>query len=338
MIAAPLRHARSFAPCALAFAAVAAGAAPQDWPVATGYGANTFHTANLRQFANEVKAATHGELVLEVHPDNTLAKLAEIRAQVESGRLPAGELIMTSLVDVIPVAGADAVPFIVGSYDDARTLWHMQRVAVEQALARRGLVALYAVPWPSQGLYTTKPIASTADLKGAAMRTYNATTARIADLLGARPVDVPMTRVAQALAEGRIDCMITSGVTGAENKVWDHLKYYYDIRAWYPKNLVIANKARFDALPDATRAAVRQAALAAENRGWALSEEASAAALRELAAHGMHVESPGFALRDELRRYGEKFALEWVRTTGQDASAILIPYYTAGNRAPAAAR
>ncbi|HEY9028636.1 MAG TPA: TRAP transporter substrate-binding protein DctP, partial [Burkholderiaceae bacterium] len=181
-------------------------------------------------------------------------------------------------------------------------------------------------------LYTTHPIASTADLKGAAMRTYNATTVRLADLVGANPVDVPMDRVGQALADGRIDCMITSGVTGAENRVWDRLKYFYDIRAWYPKNLVIANKARFDALPDATRAALRQAALAAENRGWALSEAASAAALRELAAHGVHVEAPGFAIRDELRRYGEKFALEWVRTAGQEASAILIPYYTAAHR------
>jgi len=321
----------SIAPCALAFAA-GAWAAPVDWPLATGYRADTFHTANLRQFAGEVKALTNGELVLDIHPDNTLAKLSEIRAQVESGRLPAGEVIMTSLAELVPAAGADAVPFLVGSYDDARTLWHMQRTAVEQALARRGLVALYAVPWPSQGLYTTHPIASTADLKGAAMRTYNATTVRLADLVGANPVDVPMDRVGQALADGRIDCMITSGVTGAENRVWDRLKYFYDIRAWYPKNLVIANKARFDALPDATRAALRQAALAAENRGWALSEAASAAALRELAAHGVHVEAPGFAIRDELRRYGEKFALEWVRTAGQEASAILIPYYTAAHR------
>lgn len=327
-MAAP-RRALLLATTACAFAA---SAAPATWPLATGYGADTFHTANLQQFARDVKAATDGDLVLEVHPDNTLAKLSEIRAQVEAGKLPAGEVIMTSLADVVPPAGADSVPFIVGSYDDARTLWRMQRPVIEQALARRGLVALYAVPWPSQGLYTTRPIASTADLKGASMRTYNATTARIAELLGAHAVEVPMAGVAQALAQGRIDCMITSAVTGAENKVWDRLKYFYDIRAWFPKNLVIANKARFDALPEPTRAAVRRAAQAAENRGWELSEAASAAALRELAAHGMHVESPGFAIRDDLRRYGEKFSLEWVRATGQDASTILIPYYAAGTR------
>jgi TRAP-type C4-dicarboxylate transport system substrate-binding protein len=321
--------------CALAGEA---SAAPAVWPVATGYSIDSFQTINLQQFAADVSAATRGELVLELHPANSLVKLADIRAQVEADRIPAGEVIMTSLVNEIPIAGADAVPFIVGSYDAARTLWRFQRPGIEAALAQRGLVALYAVPWPPQGLYTTRPIASTLALKGAHMRTYNATTARIAELVGAHAVDVPMTGVAQALADGRIDSMITSGVTGAESKAWDHLKYFYDIRAWFPKNLVIVNKARFDALPEAARAAVLRCAQAAEERGWTASEAASAAALRELAAHGMHVETPGFEIRDELRRYGEKFSLEWVRATGQGASAILIPFYTIGAHTPVVAR
>jgi TRAP-type C4-dicarboxylate transport system substrate-binding protein len=303
-------------------------AAPTTWPLATGYGADTFHAVNLRQFAADVAAATHGELVIEVHPNNSLVKLGAIAASVASDRIPAGEVIMTSLVDEIPIAGADSVPFIIDSYADARTLWRYQRPGIEKALAARGLVALYAVPWPSQGLYTTKPVTSTQDLRGMNMRTYNATTARIAELVGARAVDVPMTGVAKALADGRIDCMITSGVTGTESHAWEHLKYFYDIRAWFPKNIVIVNKARLDALPPASRDAVMLAARAAEERGWRASEVASTAALRELAEHGVHVETPGFEIRADLRRYGEKFSLEWVRATGPEASDILIPYYT----------
>jgi TRAP-type C4-dicarboxylate transport system substrate-binding protein len=300
------------------------------WTLATGYRAEVFHTVNLQQFAADVAAATGGALRIDVRPDNKLAKLSEIGGQVESGKIAAGEVIMTSLVKQVPTAGADSVPFIVGSYDDARRLWQHQRPVIEQALAQRGLVALYAVPWPSQGLYTTRPISSVADLKGAKMRTYNATTVRIAELLGATPVDVPMVDVGKALSAGRMDSMITSGVTGVENQVWDHLKYFYDIKAWFPKNLVLVNKARFDALSPEQREAVRKAAKAAEDRGWAASEAAAAGALKELAAHGMHIESPGFEFRNELRRYGDKFSIEWVRATGQDASNILIPYYTAG--------
>jgi len=317
--------------CTLLLAAAAVAAqAGERWQLATGYRAEVFHTENLRRFAQEVARATAGGLQIEVHPNNVLVRLADIRAEVEAGRIAAGEVIMTGLSQALPVAGADAVPFIVGSYGDAKRLWEHQRPALEQALAARGLLALYAVPWPPQGLYSTRPVKSAADLRGAKMRTYNATTVRIAELLGAVPVEVPMAEVGQALAAGRIDSMITSGVTGVENRVWEQLKYFYDIRAWYPKNLVLVNKARFDALPEAHRQAVREAAQAAEARGWAASEAAAAASLRELAARGMQIESPGFEFRNELRRYGDKFSLEWVRATGREASAILIPYYTSG--------
>ena len=323
-----IRLARAVALASAGIFVSGAGAAQATWQLATGYGAETFHTVNLRQFAADVATATHGELAIDIHPDNTLVKLGAIAASVESDRIPAGEVIMTALVDQVPIAGADSVPFIIDSYADARTLWRYQRPGIEKALAARGLVVLYAVPWPSQGLYTTRPIASTQDLRGMNMRTYNATTARIAELVGAHPVDVPMTGVGKALAQGRIDCMITSGVTGTESHAWDHLKYFYDIRAWFPKNIVIVNKARFEALSPAARDAVMLAAHGAQERGWAASEAASAAALRELAAHGMHVETPGFEIRKDLRRYGEKFSLEWVRATGPQASDILIPYYT----------
>jgi TRAP-type C4-dicarboxylate transport system substrate-binding protein len=302
------------------------------WKLATGYRAESFHTENLRQFAKDVAAATDGKLVIEIHPNNALAKLADIRAKVEAGEIAAGEVIMTSLVKQIPAAGADSVPFIVNSFDDARWLWEHQRTIVEPALDKRGLTALYVVPWPSQGLFSTKPIRSASDLKGAKMRTYNAATVRIAELTGATPVDVTMTEVAAAVAAGRIDSMITSGITGVENRVWGQIKYFYDIRAWFPKNLVMVNSAAFKALDAKTQAALRQAAAAAEKRGWAMSEAAAAASLGEMTSHGMKIEAIGFEFRNELRRFGEKFSIEWVRATGQEASAILIPYYTGAAR------
>jgi TRAP-type transport system periplasmic protein len=317
--------------CACASAALQAQA-QTVWKLATGYRAESFHTENLRLFAKDVAAATGGKLVIEIHPNNTLAKLAEIRAKVEAGEIAAGEVIMSSMVKQIPVAGADSVPFIVNSFDDARRMWEHQRPVIEPAMAQRGLVALYAVPWPSQGLFSTKPIRTSYDLKGSKMRTYNPATVRIAEQMGAVPVDVMMTEVAHALTAGRIDSMITSGVTGVENKVWGQIKYFYDIRAWFPKNIVMVNRASFTALDLPTQAAVRQAAAAAEKRGWAMSEAVAGNSLGEMTAHGMRIDPIGFEFRAELRRFGEKFSIEWLRATGKDASAVLIPYYTGAAR------
>jgi TRAP-type transport system periplasmic protein len=234
-------------------ALLAAGVAHAQttWRLATGYRAESFHTQNIEAFAIEVMEASRGQLKIEVSPNNSLVKLAEIPAAVANGKLDAGEAIMSGMGKEAPLAGADGVPFVVGSYADVQRLWALQRPGIEREFAKLGLKPLYAVPWPPQGLYTTKPIKDIQDLRGQKMRTYNPTTVRIAQLLGATSVDVPMAQVGQALAAGKLDAMITSAVTGVENRVWDGLKYCYELNAWYPKNIVFVNAKSFADLPKA---------------------------------------------------------------------------------------
>jgi TRAP-type C4-dicarboxylate transport system substrate-binding protein len=118
------------------------------------------------------------------------------------------------------------------------------------------------------------------------MRTYNQSTTRIAEMLGATPVDVPMVGVNKALASGKMDNMITSAVTGVENQVWGQIKHYYEINAWFPKNIVFVNLKALTALKPAEQKAVTDAAQEAEKRGWAMSQAAAAASTAELKAKG----------------------------------------------------
>ena len=298
-----------------------------SWKLATGYRAESFHTQNIAQFAREVGQASGGQLTIEVFPNSTLAKLADISRAVRDGKAQAGETIMTSMVKDIPMAGADSVPFVVSTYSDAQRLWKLQRPGIEKHFAERGLKLLYAVPWPPQGLHSSKPIRSLADFKGTQMRTYNATTLRIAELLGAKPVDVPMVDVGKALAEGRMDNMITSALTGVENKVWGQIKYYYEINAWFPKNVVFVSSKAFDVLKPDTRAAVLKAAGDAETRGWSVSQALASGATEELRANGVKIERIPPDVDAEIKRMGEKFSREWVRSVGNEANTIFVPYY-----------
>ena len=299
--------------------------ASAGWKLATGYRAESFHGQNLTAFAKELTSAG---LKVDLAANNSLFKLAEIAGAVRDSKVELGETIMTSLVKDMPAAGADSVPFIVRSYADAKRLWKHQRPLIEKKFAAVGLKPLFAVPWPPQGLYTQKPINRAADLKGTKMRTYNSTTQRIAQLLGATPVDVPMVQVGQALADGKIDCMITSAVTGVENQVWDHIKNYYEINAWFPKNITFANAKAFDGLPANQQKALLTAADAAETRGWAASEKAAAESVEELRKKGMKIERVSPEFLADIKRMGERFSLEWVREVGSDANDIFIPYYT----------
>lgn len=301
--------------------------AQTQWKLATGYRVESFHTRNIVQFAQDVERASSGALRIEVHANNTLARLGDIPAAVQGGKAQAGETIMTSLVADMPIAGADAVPFVVHSYADARRLWDLQRPLIDTHLAAKGIKALYAVPWPPQGLLSVAPVRSSADFKGTRMRTYNPATVRIAQMLGATPVDVPMVDVNKALSAGKLDSMITSALTGVENQVWGQIRQYYGINAWFPKNIVFVNQQAFDALPASVREAVVQAAAQAEARGWALSAAVAEESVAELQRRGIKVDRAPAELDSELRRLGERFSREWVQSVGNEANKIFIPYY-----------
>ena len=301
--------------------------AQTQWKLATGYRAESFHTRNVVQFAQDVERASAGALRIEVHANNALFKLGDIPQAVQDGKAQAGETIMTSLVRDMPIAGADAVPFVVRTYADARRMWDLQRPLIEGHFARKGLKALYAVPWPPQGLFSIAPVRSAADFKGTRMRTYNPATVRIAEMLGAAPVDVPMVEVNTALSAGKLDSMITSALTGVENQVWGQIRQYYGINSWFPKNIVFVNQQAFDALPPPVRDAVTKAAQSAEARGWAMSETIAEESVGELQRKGIKVERAPAELEAELKRLGERFSREWVQSVGNEANKIFIPYY-----------
>jgi TRAP-type C4-dicarboxylate transport system substrate-binding protein len=279
------------------------------------------------QFGHAVEAATNRQLRVDVAPNGSLFKLGDIRQAVQDGKVEAGETIMTNMVKDIPIAGADSIPFVVGSYKRAQRLWQLQRPGMEREFAQRGLKILYAVPWPPQGLYTTRPVNTANDFKNMKMRTYNQTTVRIAEMLGATPVDVAMVDVDKAVKAGRMDAMITSAVTGVENKVWGPIKHYYEISAWYPKNIVFVSAKSFDALAPDTQAAVMKAAADAESRGWVASEALAYTSTKELQANGIKVERISSDLETDFKRLGERFSREWVRSVGHQASDIFVPYY-----------
>jgi len=309
----------------------APASAQSTWKMATGYPEKFFHTENIQLFAQDVAAATQGKLRITVHPAGSLFKLNEIKEAVQAGKADIGEVLFASMVKEMPLTGVDSVPFVVGGYDDARRLWKFHRPRSEEELAARGLTLLFSVPWPPQGLYTLKPVKRSGDMKGMRVRAQNQTIVRIAQYWGATAVTDVLTPgdVGKALAEGRINALITSSVTGVEGKTWEHLKYVYTINAWIPRNVVLVNAKAFAALDAATRTALLTAAAAAEERGWRMSKAANERALSELSRNGMKVEPTPLEFEQDLARLGERFTREWIKQAGHSANEIFIPYYSA---------
>lgn len=306
-------------------AALAAGpaAAQAKWNLPSAYPSDNFHTENLAQFSKDVEAATGGKLIITLHPNASLFKAPEIKRAVATGQAQAGEVIMSIHENEDPIYGIDVVPFLATSYEDSKKLWKLSRPAVEKKLATQGLMVLYAVPWPPQGIFSKTPVTSLADLKGAKWRAYNPGTSRIGEMIGAQPVTVQQAELAQALATGVVTALITSAATGYDVKIWESIPYFYDVQAWLPKNLVFMNKAAFDALDKPTQEAVLKAAAAAEERGWQSSIDKSKWYMEQLKAHGMKVEPPSAELKAGFQKIGEQLTADWLKKAGPDGQAIV---------------
>ena len=120
---------------------------------------------------------------------------------------------------------------------------------------------------------------------------------------------------------------MASGSSGYDSKVWEHIDYYYDIKAWMPRNFVFANKDAFLGLSDESRACVLQSAGTAEAYGNERAVEMTTWYVEQLIAEGMNVIPPGAKLKAELTDIGQTLSSEWAERTGKKGEAILSEFY-----------
>ncbi|MEK7752280.1 MAG: TRAP transporter substrate-binding protein [Acidobacteriota bacterium] len=307
----------------IALSAACAAAGAQSWDLPSAYAPANFHSVNLEKFADGVKSATGGKLQIKVHPGASLYKATEIKRAVQTGQAPIGEILMVLLVNENPLYAVDGLPFVAASYDAARRLSDVQRPYIEKILDAQGLKLLYSVPWPPQGLYAPKEINSVADLAGLNFRAYDKQTSRIGEIVKARPVTIQAAEVAQALAMGKINSLISSAQSGVDYKAWESVKFFHDVQAWLPKNMVFANKAAFNALDSAAQKALLAEAKKAEDAGWAASKATAEATKKTLANNGMRVLQPSPVLVGELNRIGQQMLDEWLATAGAEGKAVI---------------
>ncbi len=315
-----------FVLAAAALALAGSVSAQVKWDLPAAYPANNFHTENLEQFAQDVDKASNGKLKIQVHANASLFKAPEIKRAVQGGQAQIGEILLVNFQNEWQIFGADGIPFLADSYESAARLWRAQKPVLEKKLEEQGMMVLYAVAWPPQGIYTKRTLASAADMKGLKWRAYSPATARIAELVGAQPVTVQAAELSQAMATGVIDSYMSSGATGYDTKTYEHIKNWYDTQAWLPKNAVIVNRAAFNALDKPTQDALLKAAAEAETRGWAMSKKANGEVLEKLKANGMQILQPPAQLKTDMKKVGDQMLKEWLEKAGPEGQQLVDNY------------
>jgi TRAP-type C4-dicarboxylate transport system substrate-binding protein len=296
------------------------------WNLPSAYPPDNFHSRNLEAFAKDVAQATDGKLAIMIYPNASLFPASAIKSAVRVGQVQIGETLISLHENEDAIFGIDVVPFLATTYDEARKLWAASKPAIARNLAAQGLMVLFAVPWPPQGIFANQEINQLGDLKGLSWRVYNAGTRRIAQIVEAYPVTIQAADLRQALATGLINALMTSAATGYDVNVWDRMGYFYDTRAWIPKNVTLVNKTAFDRLDKPIQDSMLKVAAAAEARGWWWSQDKTKWYTEQLAAHGMKVLPASVALKTGLQEIGERLTAEWRMRAGADGQAIIEAY------------
>jgi TRAP-type C4-dicarboxylate transport system substrate-binding protein len=328
----PTRRAALAAAPAL-FALSGAVRAQTRWQMATPYPDGNFHTRNIREFVAEVEQATGGRLSVQVHSSASLLPMPQIKAGVQRGQVQMGEILLTAYANEDPFFDADAIPFLVSGFPEARRLAALQRPFIESRLQRQGLSLLYTVAWPAAGFYTQVPLNSLDVLKGSRFRTFSPMTNRFAALVGANPVLVQQAELAQAFATGIATAMVTSAQTGVDTAAWDYAKVFTPAAFSMTKNAVLVSRRALEGLPAEGQAAVAAAARTAEDRGWRLAEEAQTAAERRLAERGLQIGTVPPEVAAQFEAISRTMTEEWIGRAGEDGRRLIEQFRAGGGRA-----
>ncbi len=310
--------------CVLALAGTAQAAT--NWNMTAEQPDSNFLTQNAREFAADVKAATNGELNINVQSNSVLLKRPEVKRGVQQGVVQAGEMLVAAIGNEDPMFEVDSVPFLASSFDQSEKLWKATRPFLAERLDKQGIILVYGSPWPPQGIYTKKPVEQLSDLAGVRFRAYSPATSRLVSLMGAVPTTVQTPEVPQAFSTGIIDAMLTSPATGVDSQAWDYVKYYYDAQVFIPQSFVIMNKRAFQRLPENVQKAVLEAGARAEQRGWAVSREQTSKLTQTMADKGMVVGQLSDKLSGEMHAIGETMTEEWLKKAGADGQKLLDAY------------
>lgn len=318
------RRAAFALPALLALPARAQAADQAAWTIATEYPATAMPGEGIAFFARQV--AERGGGVLSVTPKAGGPRSAELVEAVATGQLQAACAFTGAMANANPLFGLSALPFLTASATDAARLLAAARPAYTNALAGRGLVLLYATPWPPSGIWSRSPISGAESLKALKIRTFDRTSTEVFRAAGAAPQQISFADAMPKLRAGELDAVLSSGDGGAGARLWEVLPHFTSIDYAWPLSLAFASASALAALPQPAQAAVREAATATEARQFqAIATRLSENQARMQAA-SVKLADGSADLRAALRAAAAPAIAAWTSAAGENGAAILAAY------------
>ena len=205
------------------------------------------HPSNIAamQFAKQVEARTHGEVKVEIYPNNALGSPPEVLEQVMMGVVDMSLSGQDQLAKHVPLFDTVSIPFSLKDADHAdRVLDGPFKKWAAPELDKVGLVYLSSWDWGFRQLTNSvRPILTPADIKGLKIRTPPAMTYQAAmQAIGANVQTISFSELVMAMRQGVVDGQENPIGTIYSLNLYESQKYISIINYLYSSMVHVVSK------------------------------------------------------------------------------------------------
>ncbi len=318
----------TFASMSLALG-VPAQAQEVAWDMPNEYGESSISGEADKIFAARLSKNSDGRIQITNHFGGSLGyKSKDHWAAVEDQAVQIASTYTGVFTGFDPVFLMNNLPFMATNPQQSKALIDAARPYYAEAFAKGNQILLLAEPWTPVGLWTKRPVASAADMKGMKVRTYDKNGTVTLKELGAAAIQMSWADVVPALSTNAIEAVLTSEEGGLSAKFEEYLDHYHYLNFTMGSNMVHMNKDVFDGLPGDLQQIVLDTAKEVEDELWAASQariDLNVQRLKDANVKAIRDVPESFV--DELKTAAQVAIDEWRAQIGEElADEILAAY------------
>lgn len=209
----------------------------------------TFPCLQMERWKTEVEKRSNGKVKVETYPGGTLLTARNMFDGVIAGTADIGCLATSYQPGAFPVVESSDLPLgWPNSAVASASLWDLVEKYKPKEFEKVKVITMFTAP--PANILSMKPIRSLADIKGYELRAAG-TAAKILELLGATPVAMPQTDVAEALQKGVIKGNVSELGVLKSFKYAEYCRHATaNVNLFTVAFTAVMNKSKWDSLPE----------------------------------------------------------------------------------------
>lgn len=316
--------AATIAALALVNVPIAFAQSPTVLRFATFVGPNSFLNVSIWQpWFKQIEDASNGAVKIEFIAGGAAAKPNEVIDAVRNGIVDIGWSATSYNPGRFNAGGVAELPLIFHSPTGGAA--GIAQVYEQGLLDGFGGVKVLGIATADVArLHHTADVKGLADFKGAKVRAAGTALSSMLDKLGATPVAVPITTLAESLAKRIVDGTAADWFSMEGFRLIDVTKTHINLAMGAPGIYVVMNKTKYDQLPPAAKAAFDKYSPRDFGMFWGLRLENESNRVRQVVASaaGHKVLEPTPAENAIWEAAGKDVIAAWVKDT-KNGQAIL---------------